>query len=147
MATLPDGDPQACLNALTHAHPSVRFWGVSGFRIHPLLVDAHREALALACTDPSSSVAILAAECLYLSGDKETALKAYLRVLRDPDYGMLDRNFALNSMDACDVDDPDLRLVIQRFYEENNTETAQQDKFNRFDFLMAENLLKKWDLL
>ena len=144
-ATLPgEGDTGAFLKYLGSKHPAIRYWGVTGLLIHLDQATMAVRALEKAAGDHSSSVAILAAEALYRLGHQETAVKAYLRILTGPSYQMAYRNFALNSVDALNLSDPELRNAVRKIYEEQKESISGFARFNAFDFLMSEYLLNKW---
>ncbi len=144
-ATVPDnGDISAYMKSLKSNHPAIRYWGVTGLLIHLEESTMAIPALQKAARDPSSSVASLAAEALFRLDRKDLAVETYIRILTDPSCGMMDRNFALNSVDAIHVTDPALTGVVKRIYEDQNGQLSGWERFNNFDFLMAEYLLKQW---
>jgi hypothetical protein len=97
-----------------------------------------------ASEDKYSSVAVIAAEALYALGEKEAAVKTYVRIMTDPDYDLTDRNFALNSIDGAHVSEPEVQEVVKAFYEANMEGKEGFARFNAYDWLMSEALLKKW---
>ena len=101
----------------------------------------------IASKDKYAAVAVLAAEALYALGEKEAALESYIRILTDPDYDLTDRNFALNSIDGAHVSDPELEKVVKKFYEDNMEGKQGFARFNEYDWLMSEALLKKWGVI
>ena len=139
-----EGDISAYMKYLRSKHPAVRYWGATGLLIHLDQATMAVKALEKAAGDNSSSVAVLAAEALYLLGHKETAVNTYIRVLSDPSYQMPDRNFALNSVDALHLADPELRDTVSKLYDELKESVSGFARFNAFDFLMSEYLLEKW---
>ncbi len=145
-ATLPGrGDMEAYLGYLDHTRPAVRYLGVTGFLIRLEQALPFVPALQKASEDLSSSVAILAAETLYQLGHKEDATAAYQRILTSGVYGMLDRNFALNSIDAAGIFDPGLRRTSDQLYHAQKDSLKGFERFNATDFLMSEYLLKNWE--
>jgi len=147
-ATLPgEVDISAYVKYLKSKHPAVRFWGATGLLIHLEEATMAVPALEKAAGDKSSSVAVLAAEALFQLGHEETAIGTYIRILTEPSYGMADRNFALNSVDALQLADPELVKTVNRLYEEQKDSITGFARFNRFDFLMSEYLLKKWKVV
>lgn len=146
-ATLPEADLKAYSRYLSHKHPAMRYWGATGMLIHLDVASLQVKTLVKASKDKSSSVAVIAAEALYALGEKETALKAYIRILRDSSYDLTDRNFALNSIDGAHVSDPELQKVIKDFYEANMDGKEGFARFNEYDWLMSETLLKKWGMI
>jgi len=146
-ATLPEADLKAYSRYLSHKHPAVRYWGATGMLIHLDAAKLQMETLLKASRDKNSSVAVIAAEALYALGEKGPAMETYIRIMTDPAYDMADRNFALNSVDGAHVSDPDLQQVVQEFYEANKEGKEGFARFNEFDWLMSEALLKKWGVL
>jgi hypothetical protein len=146
MATLPGpGDMGKFVEYLNSEHPALRYWGVTGLLIHLEEATMVLPALKKAADDRSSAVAVLAAEALYLLGQKESAVQVYRRILTDDVYQMLDRNFALNSMDAIHVSDPQLIATVKQLFEEKKESISGFARFNEYDFLMSEYLLTKWN--
>jgi hypothetical protein len=125
----------------------MRYWGAVGMLIHMEAARREVNSLAQASRDPSSAVAVMAAEALYGLGETEAAVEAYQRILRDASYDMLDRNFALNSIDGAQVSHPVLTQVIKDFYEANQEGKEGFARYGAYDWLMSEFLLKKWNSL
>jgi N-sulfoglucosamine sulfohydrolase len=148
MATLAGkGDVSAYLEYLKSKHPAIRYWGATGLLIHLDQAVMAAPSLEKAAKDRSASVAVLAAEALYLLGQKETALNAYTRILTDPSYEMMDRNFALNSVDALHLSDPELIATVKVLYDREKEAVSGFARFNAFDFLMSEYLLQQWGVI
>jgi hypothetical protein len=144
-ATMPGkGDISAYMKYLRSRHPAIRYWGATGLLIHLNESTMAVPALKKATGDKSSSVAILAAEALFRLGQTEQAVQTYIRILTDPTYEMMDRNFALNSVDAIRLTDPELTVAVKQLYEELKPTISGFARFNAFDFLMAESLLNQW---
>ena len=122
----------------------MRYWGAVGLLIHLDAAQGEVNALIRASGDPSSAVAVMAAEALYGLGETEAAVEAYQRILTDAGYDMMDRNFALNSMDGAHVSHPVLTRIVRDFYETNKEGKGGFARFNAYDWLMSESLLKKW---
>ena len=143
-ATLPQADNKVYSQYLKHKHPAVRYWGALGMLVHKDQASSETRALIKASRDISSSVAVLAAETLYELGETQIALEAYIRILTDPSYDMMDRNFALNSIDGAHIVNASLTNVIKEFHEANKEGKEGFARFNAFDWLMSDSLLKKW---
>jgi hypothetical protein len=144
-ATVADkGDVSAFMKYLESEHPAIRYWGATGLLIHLNEATMAIPALQKATKDESSSVATLAAEALFWLDQKDLAVQTYVRILTDPSYRMMDRNFALNSVDAIHLTDPELTTAVKQLYENLNEKVSGWERFNAFDFLMAETLLKQW---
>ena len=146
-ATLPEADLKSYSQYLSHRHPAMRYWGAVGMLIHLDVAKLQMGTLVKASRDKSSSVAVIAAEALYALGEKEAALESYIRILTDADYDLTDRNFALNSIDGAHVSEPELQEVVKAFYEANREGKEGFARFNEYDWLMSESLLKKWGML
>jgi N-sulfoglucosamine sulfohydrolase len=144
-ATMPgEGEISAYMNNLQSKHPAIRYWGATGLLIHLNESTMAIPSLQKASRDESSSVATLAAEALFWLGQKDLAVQTYIRILSDPSYQMMDRNFALNSVDAIHLTDQALTDAVKQLYEDLKDKVSGFARFNAFDFLMAENLLKQW---
>ncbi len=142
------GDIQAYTSYLDHEHSAIRYWGAVGMLIHRDHAGLDLEVLEGATEDPSSSVAIMAAETLYRLEEREPAIAAYERILSDTvRYGMFDRNFALNSMDAAEVRSPLLDKRVKALYDSKKDVIKGFDRFDNYDFLMSGYLLQKWGLM
>jgi arylsulfatase A-like enzyme len=146
-ATLPEADLKSYSQYLSHRHPAMRYWGAVGMLIHLDVAKLQMETLVKASEDKSSSVAVIAAEALYALGKKEDAIKSYTRILTDPGYDLTDRNFALNSIDGAHVSEPEMQKLVKAFYEANMEGKEGFARFNAYDWLMCETLLKKWGML
>jgi arylsulfatase A-like enzyme len=146
-ATHPEADLKAYSKYLSHKHPAMRYWGATGMLIHLDVAALQVETLVKASKDGYASVAVLAAEALYALGEKEAALKSYIRILKDPDYTLTDRNFALNSIDGAHVSEPEIQQVVKDFYEANMEGKEGFARYSEYDWLMSEALLKKWRLI
>jgi len=146
-ATLPKADISAYKAYLKHKHPAMRYWGAIGMLVHWKEASGELETLKKASLDKSSSVAVIAAEALFTLGETETAVNAYIRILTDNSYTMMDRNFALNSIDGAQVNDPGLTSVIRVFHEANKEGKEGFGRYSAFDWLMSDALLKKWGVL
>jgi N-sulfoglucosamine sulfohydrolase len=97
---------------LQDSNSAIRYWGATGLLILKGAAKPAIEALKKAANDESGSVAALSAEALYGLGEKDSAIKAYINILKNNTvYDAMDRNFALNSLDALDITDPSPDLV------------------------------------
>ena len=146
-ATLPQADIPAYRKYLKHRHPAMRYWGAIGLLVHKEAASAELTSLKKASGDKSSSVAVIAAEALYVLGETDAALEAYTRILTDDSYDMMDRNFALNSIDGAQIRNSELTSIIRDFHEANKEGKEGFARFNAYDWLMSDALLKKWDVL
>jgi hypothetical protein len=146
-ATLPEADINAYNGYLKDKHPAIRYWGAIGMLIHREAASGEINTLIKASRDKSSSVAVIAAEALYGLGVTNKAIEAYLRILTDDFYDMMDRNFALNSIDGARVIHPDLFMAIKDFHESNKEGKDGFARFNAYDWSMSDALLKKWGVI
>jgi arylsulfatase A-like enzyme len=114
------GDLNTFVNYLKNPNSAIRYWGATGLLI--LKNDAKPAILALkaATDDPCGAVATLAAEALYGLGEKEIAVQTYSRILKttgaDKENVLI---FAMNSIDALNIKNPELTAIIQKMTENN----------------------------
>lgn len=133
---------------LHNTNIGLRYWGVTGLLIRKENARSAIPELKKAGNDPSAAVAALAAEALYGMGETITASRIYARILEDTVlFDMTDRNFALNSIDAIDDHSPDITTVVQSLYNRRKSALQGFARYNEYDALMSEWLLKKWGLL
>lgn len=127
---------------------AVRYWGVTGLLIHK---DNARDAFPVlmeSAGDKSAAVATLSAETLYNLGEKEAAIKTYIRLLQDTvNYNMTDRNYALNSIDAINDASPEIISTVQKMYDRESASVQGFARYSAYDILMSEYLLSKWGIL
>jgi len=132
---------------LKNDNSAIRYWGATGLLILKEKARDAIPALLQASGDKSASVATLAAEALYGLGEKDAAVKAYINILSDTiDYNMTGRNFALNSIDAINDNNPALVKAVQELYDEQSEGVTGFTRYNFYDVLMSEHLLKKWGI-
>jgi len=133
---------------LKSENSAIRYWGAVGLLIHRDDAGPMIDALKEAAGDNSGAVATLAAETLFRIGQKDLALDAYNRILTDTiTFQMIDRNFALNSIDAINARSPELQNNILKLFEERKSILEGNERYNAFDALMSQTLLKKWGLM
>ncbi|MCK3685757.1 sulfatase [Maribellus sp. YY47] len=136
----------AYLENLKSDNSAIRYWGVLGLLIHRDEVEPYLEAIRVATQDKSGAVATLAAETLYRSGDKETALSTYERIMADTvSYTSVDRTFALNSVSAMEASSPKLQQLVQARYQSNTTGATAGE--SGYDTRACRTLLTKWGML
>jgi len=141
------GDIETYVGYLENKDAAIRFWGATGLLIHKESAGPALPALIHASDEEEASAATLIAETLYQLGEKETALNMYVRILTGKQYGLSDRNFALNSIDAINLREPEVEVAVKNCYESQIDTLKGFAKYNAYDALMAEYLLKKWDLI
>ncbi len=148
LATSKDADVNALVRNLKSENSAIRYWGAVGMLIHRKNAASAVEELKTASNDETGSVATMAAETLFRMGLEKEALAAYLHIMNDRDsYNAVDRNFALNSVDAVDARSPELEKVVSEIYETDKEVLKTNQRAEAFDVLMSETLLKKWGLI
>ncbi len=148
LATTPEGDIEAYINNMESENSAIRYWGVVGLLIHKEIAQEAIEKLKVAANDESISVAVLAAETLYRMGEEDTAIKTYVRILSDMEsYGIMDRAFTLNSIDAANVKNQEVFDVVKNIYEIKSPDVKGFARFASYDLSLSEYLLRKWDML
>jgi N-sulfoglucosamine sulfohydrolase len=136
------------INYLVHQNAGIRYWGVTGLLIRKEKARDAIPALKKAGYDPSAAVSALAAETLYGLGEQETAFQIYTRILQDTVlFDMTDRNFALNSIDAINGKSPSLEAEVRILYDRKKPDMKGFARYNHYDGIMSEWLLKKWEVL
>jgi N-sulfoglucosamine sulfohydrolase len=137
-------DLDTFIGYLKSDNSAIRYWGATGILILKDAAKSAIPALNKAAYDKSGSVATLAAEALYGLGEKEKARLAYSNLLKDTiTYNMTSRNFTLNSIDAINDNNPVIIAAVQKLFKEQGPVQGFA-KYNIYDVLMAEYLLKKW---
>lgn len=144
LATSPgDGEIGAYIENLGSSNSAIRYWGAVGLLIHRENAQPAMPALEEACNDESGAVATIAAETLYRLGEEQLAWDTYTRIMKDSEtYGMEDRNFALNSVDAVNSQSPEIIEAVKTFYETPAGEGF--GRYSAYDMTMSEYLLNKW---
>ncbi|MGF1585973.1 MAG: sulfatase-like hydrolase/transferase [Bacteroidales bacterium] len=133
----------AYIEFLKDDHSAIRYWGATGLLIQKKHAGSAVDALKEAAMDESAAVATLVAEALYELGYEDEALVAYSRILTDSkSFGMTDRNFALNSIDAINIESKEIIAVLKELYKSSDIEGFQ--RYSQYDILMSEYLLRKW---
>ncbi len=133
---------------LQNSHSAIRYWGATGLLIRKERARSAIPELTSAGEDPSSAVATLAAEALWSLGETKSAAAIYNRILLDTvSFDMTDRNFALNSIDAIDCKSTEIMDTIRQFYRIHKSSLTGFARYNAYDALMSEWLLKKWNVI
>lgn len=100
-------------------------------------------ALKEVSRDKSGAVATFAAEAFYGLGEKELSREIYIRILQDTvTYDMNDQNFALNSIDAMNDNNPELIAAVQQLFKELG---STPEGLASYPYRTAEWLFKKWE--
>jgi hypothetical protein len=110
---------------LKDRNSAMRYWGATGL----LMLKEHArpaiDELIKASGDESGAVATLAAEALYGLGEKNTATRAYAHILQDTvHYQIMDRYFALGSIDALKDADSALKAVVKKLADDLTAQMA-----------------------
>jgi hypothetical protein len=121
------------MSYLGNDDPAVRYWGATGLLILGTKTSLSIQALKEAVSDPSSSVAIVAAEALYSLGEKELAEQVFLEKLNADNFVS---TFALNSIDILNINSPKVKTGVQKYLGE-----AKHNYSKR----IATSLVNKWD--
>lgn len=148
LATVPGkGDVKTYVEFLKNRDAAIRYWGATGLLIHNENAKSAIPDLIKASGEPDASAATLIAETLYQLGEKNAAAPIYIRILTEDTYGLSDRNFALNSIDAINFRTPAIEAAIKQCYDSQIDVLQGFAKYNAYDALMAEYLLKRWKLI
>ncbi len=136
------------IDYLQSSQSAVRYWGVTGLLIRHENARVTIPDLKKLGSDPSSAVRTLAAEALHGLGEKEAAWKIYADLLNDTlTFDLTDRNFALNSVDAINDRGPMIEEAVRNLYNDRKSKLKGFARYNEYDALMAEWLLKKWGIM
>jgi hypothetical protein len=118
---------------------AVRYWGATGLLILGDQADTAIDELKAATSDEAANVVAVAAEALYNLGEKDTAKKALLSVLENPNE--MARCHALNVIDCINENsDEMIKGVVDMI---NNAESNTR---NKYDMRAAKWLIEKWGL-
>jgi len=116
-------DLETFLGYLSHENSAMRYWGATGLLLLKEEARPAMEALIEASRDEAGAVATIAAETLYQLGEVEKATGAYAQILEDREnYELIDRYFALGSIDALNDVDASLIEVVQNLHDELNAQ-------------------------
>ncbi len=118
---------------------AVRYWGASGLLILGKEAAPAIEELKNATNDSSANVVSVAAEALYNLGEKETAKKALLEVLKN--HNEFARCHGLNVIDCINEKSPEIQKGVIDLV--SSAETATR---NNYDMRAAKWLIEKWQL-
>ncbi|MEZ5070745.1 MAG: sulfatase [Bacteroidales bacterium] len=122
-------DLPAYVAYLKHENSAMRYWGATGL----LLLEEHAavavEELKFASLDEAGAVAAIAAEALYRLGERDAATRAYAHIFEDGEhYELIDRYFALGSIDALGAVDPGLVDVVRNLSQRLEAEMANRPR-------------------
>jgi HEAT repeat protein len=118
---------------------AVRYWGATGLLILGENALPAIEELKAATTDKSANVVAMAAEALYNLGEKETAKKALISVLKNPNE--MARCHALNVIDCIGENSPEMVQAVA-----DVVKSAEKLSREQYDLRGAKWLFEKWGL-
>jgi N-sulfoglucosamine sulfohydrolase len=138
-ATNPNPDPQKLAAMLDSDDPALTYWGATGLLIlgeksRPVLANLKKLA-----SDQEHNGAIVAAECLYLMGEKETGKQTLLRALKSENP--FARGHALNVVDNVDDNSTEMRQAVV-----DMVKMVGEFKSHNYDLRMSKFLFAKWDI-
>lgn len=137
-------DLNTFIQYLKNNNSAIRYWGATGLLILKDDAKPAIPALKEASGDKSGAVATFAAEALYGLGEKKLAREIYIRILQDTAaYDMNDQNFALNSIDAINDNNPELIAAVQQLFKELG---STPEGLASYPYRTAEWLFKKWGI-
>jgi len=131
-------DTPRYLQLLNNDFAPVRYWGAVGLLINGKKEVLVVQALKTALKDKFPDVALAAAETLYNFGEKETARKAFLKALKDPDE--MARTKVLNVIDAVNDNSLKVQNAVKAIVMKHDTSKRKTP----YDVRLAQYLLKKW---
>ncbi len=115
------------IDYLNHDNSAMRYWGATGLLLLEEEAQPAIEELVSASLDEAGAVASIAAEALYGLGEREKATKAYSRIFEDTiQFELIDRYFALGSIDALGDVDNDLINVVKKLANELEEKMARR---------------------
>jgi len=143
------GNLKKYVRYLNSDNSAVRYWGATGLLILKEGALPAINELIIASNDRSGAVATLAAEALYQLGAKDAANKSYLMILQDTaNYDMTDRTFALNSIDALDIQTPEIRSAAIKLYRDQTGRARTPQELSEFyDVRILEYMFSRWGVV
>ncbi len=140
-------DMDTYIKFLQDKNSAIRYWGATGILMQKNHAKSAISTLKDAVNETSVQTAVLEAETLAQLGERELARQVYLRILNDKKSNLLDRAFALNSIDAIDFREPEVETWIKNFYDEKSKDIKGFALFSEYDFSLAKSILEKWSLI
>jgi len=132
---------------LQDENSAMRYWGATGILLHKDEAQVAIPSLKNAVNETSVQTAVLEAEALAQLGEKKLASQVYLRILNNEESEMLDRAFALNSIDAIDFRDPDVEKWINEYYKSKIEDLKGFALFGTYDVSLTKSILEKWGVI
>ena len=130
---------ETLLEFLKSNESAVRYWGATGLLILGNQAEPAINELKAATFDKSANVVAVAAEALYNLGEKETAKKALLSVLKNPNE--MARCHALNVIDCVGEKSPEIVDGVAEMVKK-----AEKLSREQYDLRGAKWLFEKWDI-
>lgn len=118
---------------------AVRYWGATGLLILGEQAKSAIDELKAATSDKSANVVAVAAEALYNLGERETAKKALLSVLKNPNE--MARCHALNVIDCIGENSPEIVDGVAEMVKK-----AEKLSREQYDLRGAKWLFEKWNI-
>jgi len=118
----------------------IRYWGAVGLLINGKKDKRVIKELRSALDDPFPNVVLTATEALYKLGEKVTARKILVEILKKPDSMI--RTTALNVIDSVNDKSPEIQRAVSNIVKMHD---ASQRK-TPYDVRLAQYLLEKWNL-
>ena len=118
---------------------AVRYWGATGLLILGGQAKPAIDELKAATSDISANVVAVAAEALYNLGERETAKKALLAVLKNPNE--MARCHALNVIDCIGEKSPEMVNGVAEMVKGSEKLSREQ-----YDLRGAKWLFEKWNI-
>jgi N-sulfoglucosamine sulfohydrolase len=152
LATSKNKDTGAYVEFIQNDHNAIRYWGAVGMLINKESAGSALSTLKDASRDRSGAVATLAAETLYAIGQEDLAREAYIRILTDDAYSIIDKHYALNSIDAIGEESNEIIAAVEemdKFFSGIDEDDLSSVEQFHLEYLkrITEFILHKWGVL
>lgn len=118
---------------------AIRYWGATGLLILGQEAMSAVADLKVAVEDESVSVAVVAAEALYLLGEKDDARQGFSRALAtDREFA---QTLAFNSIYLVDDNSDEMKALVVDTYQRMKVKNR-----SKYNYRGATNLFKKWGM-
>ncbi len=134
------GNLGSLVKMLDNDDSAIRYWAAQGLLLLGDAIDPYLTEIEKIARDESLNVSVTGAEILYLAGEKEKAVEAYIRVLQSD--RLMARVHALNSIDQVNADDNRLVEACVRILKNY----GQLDRGSQYDARVIKWLFEKWDV-
>ena len=138
-ATNPNPDPEKLADMLESDNPALTYWGATGLLILGEKARPAMDKLKTLASNQSHNGAIVAAESLYVLGEKEIGKETLLRALNSDNP--FARGHALNVVDNVEENSSEMRQAVV-----DMVKRIGEFKRNNYDLRMAKFLFSKWDI-